>query len=368
MEPSLQKLSSRLHELDLLRFLAALSVVLYHYTYRDFMAGAYSPLQFVALGHFTKYGYLGVALFFIISGYVVLRSAVGKTVRQFFIARATRLYPAFWAACTLTFLVKRLWGQGPADAHMSVYLQAGFHQYAYNMTMLFDFINTLSLDGVYWSLTIELTFYFLISLLLAGGRLLERLDLFLTLWIGYVTLDSLGIMAKSTLLTALLVPKYAPYFIAGMLFYLLQQPHGHTWRRYCLLAASYLLALWAGMQEARELTIFFHDPISSLVAGSIITSFFGLFFLLIQRKSSLQQLGWLPGLGALTYPLYLVHNDIGCIAFHRLGHLINKYLLLSSILLLMLVVSYLIHLLVEKPLRQPLASLLAKWLSLPNSF
>ncbi len=70
MEPEPRQPPLRFYEIDLLRFLAALSVVLYHYTYRGYMADHYSPVPFVGIGRFTKYGYLGVELFFLISGYV----------------------------------------------------------------------------------------------------------------------------------------------------------------------------------------------------------------------------------------------------------------------------------------------------------
>jgi peptidoglycan/LPS O-acetylase OafA/YrhL len=55
----------RFYEIDLLRFLAALSVMLYHYTFRGFAADDMSPLEFPYLAHVFKYGSLGVDLFFI---------------------------------------------------------------------------------------------------------------------------------------------------------------------------------------------------------------------------------------------------------------------------------------------------------------
>ena len=44
----------RFYEIDLLRFLAALSVVLYHYTYHGYNEGDYSPVQFALIRRFTK--------------------------------------------------------------------------------------------------------------------------------------------------------------------------------------------------------------------------------------------------------------------------------------------------------------------------
>lgn len=126
MEPKPPKLPARFYEIDLLRFVAAISVVWVHYTFMNVSRPDYNPLAFPEFVPVSKYGYLGVELFFIISGYVVLLSAQGKTVRQFFVSRVTRLYPAYWFACTLTFLVKIIWGAGTnTSLSMSDNLGAG---------------------------------------------------------------------------------------------------------------------------------------------------------------------------------------------------------------------------------------------------
>ncbi len=361
MEPTLTKSSPRLYELDLLRFLAALSVMLYHYTYRGYTASAQSSITFDSLGHFTRYGYLGVQLFFLISGYVVLLSAQSKTVGQFIVSRAARLYPAFWAACTLTFVVVRLWGQAAVSAFP--FLRLGTMQYVYNMTLFSNFLNTNYIDNVYWSLSKELIFYFLISLLLAY-RLLPHLDLFISFWLSYVVLVGLQVAAPNTLLSALLLSEQAPYFAAGMLFYLLQQPQGRTWRRYTLLAASYLLAVRASVLQASDITGAFQATIRPTVLAGIITCFFGVFYLIATRKLSLHNHTWLARLGALTYPLYLVHGNIGFIAFYHFSTLVNKYFLLAIVSLVMVGTAYILHLLIEKPVGKMLGAYLTNRLLL----
>lgn len=95
-------MKSRLYEIDLFRFLAALSVVLYHYTFRAYAAHDMSSMSFQQLGSFFRYGYLGVNLFFMISGFVILLTALNKDLIGFAISRIVRLYPTFWASVTLT--------------------------------------------------------------------------------------------------------------------------------------------------------------------------------------------------------------------------------------------------------------------------
>jgi len=137
--------------LDVLRFFAALSVVFYHMTYRLNESALFTWLQ-----PFTKFGYLGVDVFFIISGFVILWSAVGRSVPDYLISRVARLYPSFWVAILVTsatMLVIRPERLQPLWA------------IAANFTMLPGYIvGNHYVDGVYWTLAVELKFYFLILL------------------------------------------------------------------------------------------------------------------------------------------------------------------------------------------------------------
>ena len=45
-------------------------------------------------------------------------------------------------------------------------------------------------------------------------------------------------------------------------------------------------------------------------------------------------------LGLLTYPLYLIHQNIGFIILNHFGDHVNKYLLVFTTILLMLTISF----------------------------
>ena len=53
-------------------------------------------------------------------------------------------------------------------------------------------------------------------------------------------------------------------------------------------------------------------------------------------------------MGGITYPLYLIHGNIGFIIFNMFYQEINKYILLVSVIGLMLVISYFIFSVLEK--------------------
>jgi peptidoglycan/LPS O-acetylase OafA/YrhL len=61
-------------------------------------------MNYPLLAPVAKYGYLGVDLFFMISGSVILVSTANASFKGFFVSRIVRLYPAFWACYRITFL------------------------------------------------------------------------------------------------------------------------------------------------------------------------------------------------------------------------------------------------------------------------
>jgi peptidoglycan/LPS O-acetylase OafA/YrhL len=361
MEPEIRHSPVRYVEIDLLRFLAAIAVVFFHFTFRGFHANHLSPVEYPFLGQLSKYGYFGVYLFFIISGYVVLLSAQGKTLSQFFTSRVTRLYPAYWVACTFTFVVVRLFGPATNAPGWSPILDAPLRGYLYNMTMLHRFFGVADLDGVYWTLSIELVFYFLVALLIAF-RWLPRLPLVLAGWLAYCAF--VGPVDNGSPFAFLLFPRVAPFFIAGMAFYLLQTSQAARWQRYGLLLAAYLLALRATRADLHNLTPMYRQLFSLPVALLLVTVFFVVFLLIVQRRLRLRPAAWVAWAGALTYPIYLLHHNVGYVVLQRLGSQVNKYLLLVGMLAVVLALAYLVHVLVErrfsKVLGQRLAATLAR--------
>ncbi|MEJ7665507.1 MAG: hypothetical protein WKG07_41270 [Hymenobacter sp.] len=102
----------------------------------------------------------------------------------------------------------------------------------------------------------------------------------------------------------------------------------------------------------------FHNPqaYSYPVVAGMTTGFFLLFWLMVRRVFVLPPAPWLVLLGSLTYPLYLIHSNIGYVAYQRLAPFVGRWPLLLLLVSTMLLLAYLIHVLVERKLSKPLNS------------
>lgn len=325
----------RVYEIDLLRFIAALVVMLYHYTYRSWAwgDGTFSAIEFPVIGPWFDMGYLGVDLFFLISGFVIAMTMNNRTASQFAISRFVRLYPAYWFCLLLSAVVIALFG----GSVFSVTPQ----QVLVNLTMLQEVFGVKHVEGVYWSLLVELKFYVLMLLLLAFGQK-QRLLTFLSVWLGLTLVQYFtgGFPA----LQFFLMPEYASYFISGALFCMAMR-EGWTARILLLLLASYVSAmLWA---EGRVL-------VRDVTSIRIVVT--GMYLLMLAVT-----LGWfkpfarkgLMQIGLLTYPLYLIHQIIGYLILNQLAG-INRFLALGLVCGLMIGLAYAIAQYVERPIASAL--------------
>lgn len=326
----------RFYEVDLFRFIAALSVVLFHYTFRGYAADEMSILSFPLLGQFFKYGYLGVDLFFIISGFVVLRTVLNRNLTGFVVSRITRLYPAFWIGVTLTALVTLIIGDNRYNVK--------FFQYLANLSMVSGYFGVKAVDGVYWTLLVELKFYFLMALVLLFNQT-KHIKYYLFAWLLISILNlSLGM---PSVVNSFLLTSYSSYFIAGAFFYLLRKD-GFSVLYLVGITLSYYLSIKHAYWGIPRLNEHYQTEFSAFVIIGIISIFYFLMFLVAAKKAGLLNKSVMLHLGALTYPLYLIHQNIGFMVFNYFGNNDNKNVVLLVTIFMMLIISYVISRYCEK--------------------
>jgi peptidoglycan/LPS O-acetylase OafA/YrhL len=158
--------SKQIVGLDLVRFAAAYLVVMFHLTYWIWAGGPDSTtpnaakfsVRFDDLAMF-RFGYVGVHIFFVLSGFVIAYSAHKATAWTFLRGRVVRLCPAVWIIAPITLAVL-----------FAI-------QFATPYDLIDRFLRSITLfpfgpwvDGVYWTLPVEVMFYSVVLALLAIGR------------------------------------------------------------------------------------------------------------------------------------------------------------------------------------------------------
>lgn len=270
----------------------------YHYTYRPSIHGVASVSAYGHLQDVWRYGYLGVPLFFLISGFVITWSAHGRTVAQFAVARFKRLYPMFWLGLGITIAVLAIGGR-----HAQLLRPAVI---AANLSMVPGHFGEPAVDGVYWTLAIELKLYVYIAILIAMKQL-RHLELWLYLWLGGLLL-ALWFPAIHVL-SALTVAPYGSYFVAGAICYLIHAK-GITPLRIAALIACLGASAWWALGEIGEFTKAPNMAAPGTVVVVIALCYAAVVAVAV-RAWRLPHPGLWYALGSLTYPLYVLHNAAG---------------------------------------------------------
>ena len=331
-----------------MRFCAAIAVVLYHYGFRAFEAHGLAVAEWPALGEIARYGYLGVELFFMISGFVILLSAQNSRHWTFLRSRFIRIFPAYWLAVSLTTAILFLWGTGK--------FTVSAWQYVVNLTMLQKPFGFKHVDGVYWTLVVEIKFYLLIWLLVRFDGL-SKLRMWLWIWLSISTLTLVLPEKGANRLESLLLADWAPYFSVGIASFLLHTSDKKTVQDWLALCISGLLATYIGSGEAAELSVSYGKAISPAIVAIIIASFVTLFALVACNVTTVLRKPILAHAGALTYPLYLLHAFIGYTIMQKFGgETANPYFILT-LAIAMIVFAWLFY----RHAEQPLAKLLKQF-------
>lgn len=279
---------NRFMELDVFRGLAALAVAGFHYTTRyDQLYGHTQPLGIsFPLGHY------GVQLFFMISGFVIFMTLDKcRHPLDFVVSRFSRLYPAYWVAVLTTFIVVSIFGLPGREVSKWQHVMV-------NLTMIQHYFRVPNVDGVYWTLAVELNFYLFMFLLWKMGWL-KRYFVVFALWLGVYCFFLaaklfFGVQLAKGFSKFFILPQI-PYFCLGIVCY-----------RFSLKQKDFLRIVLLSLMSLTVIGI--GDGIAALL---ITFGFFSAF--LLSQNGYLRWLVVSPllFLGTISYTFYLLHSNIG---------------------------------------------------------
>ncbi|WP_328516549.1 acyltransferase family protein [Tardiphaga alba] len=257
---------------------------------------------------FAQYGFLGVPVFFVISGFVIAYSAQGRTATGFAIARFSRIYPTFIICMSLTFLA--LLTMGPPLYSTSP------AQWAANLLIAAPALGYPYMDGAYWSLVIEVVFYAWVAVLMAVGIFPRRLDLIILVWLGITFANELTIDAP--VFEKLFLADDSGFFAVGLALHEI-----HRGRRdpklYAILALSIGTAVFQSLHKLIRLGPHTGGSFDHVMVVVICLASIAVVFLATRLRRLPLPAGLVMAIGGLTYPLYLLHMQLGYVVLHLLA-------------------------------------------------
>nr|WP_294943012.1 acyltransferase [uncultured Mucilaginibacter sp.] len=322
----------RLGFLDFLRFIAAFAVLMQH---------AFEQIS-PAFKHFTtnyfQLGLFGVVLFFLTSGFIIPVSLEkGASLKVFWISRVFRLFPLYYLSIASVLVSIKL-GIYPA-------LFPSLKTIIINLFMFQHFLGVPDVMPLYWTLCLELLFYFIISIVFYAGYikksvLLAVVFLALSFFLGAVAIGHFHIIKGGWGLLFFLTSMFM-----GTLFYRLANDQISKSVFFAMMAIALIVLL-----SNTYTNLYGHDQPelggdrSFLPVNTAIIMAYLVFYLVLTYRSKTFP-AWFVYLGVISYSLYLVQGTVfGLIP-------VSKNIYISALIWIVttVIVSVITYNLVEKP-------------------
>ncbi|HEX8035625.1 MAG TPA: acyltransferase [Ktedonobacterales bacterium] len=359
----------RLDYVDGLRALTALYVLLHHewrqiWPYEFFR---YPPALVLRLGGWLNFGHFGVSAFIVISGFCLMLPVVQNqgvlpgTLRQWFLRRAWRILPPYYAALGLSLLLGASLISKPTATIWDACLPVKGTDIVSHLLLLQDIVHPASINYVLWSIATEWHIYFIFPLLLvlwrlAGPRAAAVVVTYVSFGV-YLLLYAIHFEAAFPDV----VPQYVALFAFGMgaATIVASPPGTRKWLREsirwefiafaALVVVCVFLALFGKRGDA--MYVYADYPIGLGVAALLVICGRG-------EKTPLRAiLSFKPlcKIGAFSYSLYLIHAPLLQVMWQYVLHPLHtqdvtRYaLLLVAGTPLIVGAAYLFHRLFERP-------------------
>ena len=362
--------------MDALRGIAALAVVCFHA--RDIIVSATPTLaNVISLAWFGQ-GYLGVELFFVISGYCIAATAVsglerGKGIAAFAGARVRRIFPPYLISLALVILVGMgmlfLVHRGVIAASKTATAAAHLTPTALgaNLTLTQLAFGIPSLSIVSWTLCYEVAFYAVCAIALGVAAMLRQGSRFFLRLLHAITVVILVIQIAMPGKLGYPMDMWAMFGLGAVLFDVVraervaaaEQREAGGW-----LAGLALLTIVAMVRGVgSRISIMNH---SAPLAFGVALGSMALLYLVRQIPETIaySRIGRpFSRIGTFSYSLYLIHFLCLGLASQtlHLAHIPDTWYLLRFVMLVLTAITggFIFYLLFERPFlptkRQPLS-------------
>lgn len=326
--------------LDLLRLAAAFMVLIFHFGFRMGITCEGGGVQFSELTPIAMWCDVGLLIFFAISGYVITMSTENRSAIDFAVGRIARVWPIFVTCSTITAIVLYLYPVTGVQTPTLV-------QWISHFIIVSRLLGQPFLDGAYWTIAVELIFYGWVFLFIALGWYQKQWKTFAILWIGLSAANEFII--DSEVIRKLFITEYSGYFTFGISLYRSAQTNDLLSKIIMAIAA-----LWACATPFLISHQIFHlYGVNRSVIGLALMGPIALacFTLCVRSQDVVSKSGVAVTLGALTYPLYLLHQNIGYSVFSHYADMQNRWSVLAIYLIALLLICWLVIRFIDRPIK-----------------
>lgn len=304
-------------------------------------------------------GLLGVQLFFLISGYLIVQSASVHPWPVYLARRAFRIYPAYWVAVGVVAAVvtpREAWGP-PADWATWLIHWFAFTHFSPSALQRHDVLT------VSWTLTVEWCWYLLVLLLAWGARASG--------WRGYWLAWGVVALAASSAWVAAAQAGWLDPLYAGAIARAGVSPVNDFMRYAYIVNAAPAqwvffmtgVLVWRYEPWLQRLPAWLLVAVLVIGAGGAVrwNAWLGLnpsfasgiglaALLLLALRWPVLPWRWVHVLGEWSYPVYLLHVPVMLVVVHKLG--LAGAPALAAVLGGVLMGAALLHYLVEAPMNR----------------
>lgn len=341
----------RIGILDGFRFIAVMAVIFYHYYF--WFSGFTEFRDYPSMVIF-KYGFLGVHLFFMISGFVIYRSLEQSSdAKQFLGKRYLRLAPSLIVCSIITYVMIKYWDDSGRLQLFDVETPLSFlFSFTFLNPDIWNFLlgtdNIRYVDGAYWSLWPEVVFYVSASIMYFN----TPKEKFVRNWVFLVLVLNLLRVVTSPRLAGYTPDFIVPvsnayyrtflfmnftqwvYFTLGIIFYTIWMKRNIPLNVWIMIILLFLLEMYF---------------VPDLLVKLLIVLTIVLWIIFLKKPQWLDFLEWRPlrFIGLISYPLYLLHETAGIVLSEKLikwtNHQVPISVLLLVVVLVYILLAYIIY-------------------------
>lgn len=349
---------NRIKYLDGFRGIAILLVVFYHAYSRWSNIVPYGNT--IASFPIFKLGWIGVELFFLISGFVILMTLdKSKNLKEFILKRWLRLFPAMFITTILIYLTASFLPERPAGQPKLLDTLSGLLFIEPYWFYKFAHLNITTIEGAFWSLFVEVKYYIIFGILYFIFSKNKAINIifglyclvsFLAIFYQYYNTNTIF---YAITLSNLLSLNHLGWFATGSCIYLYIKENNK----------KYLYKyLFFGIISSFILPIYYKNEIQSYteisIAALLVIFLFGAGIIYSKTHFILEN-KILNYFAFISYPLYLIHENAMIALIIKANKLIPNF---PSFLWPIIIISFItiIAYYIAKYLEPPLGNFLKK--------